>query len=193
MANSTGTFAGVLNSPRRQRQFLIVSAAVFGAGVIAFVSIFLLRGTGNAFTDTFSTNPAKLAKPQKTVPVTKTQIALMRDFIRSAVARKNLAHAYAIVSTDLRGRMTLADWEKGNIPVVQYEAENVDTAAFIPVYHYQTSALFNVDLIPVGHTQQRPELLFSIGLKRAGDKKTGRWLVDYWQPRWRPPVPAAPG
>jgi len=81
----------------------------------------------------------------------------------------------------------------GNIPVVQYQAENVDTAAFVPVYHYETSALFNVDLIPVGHTQTRPELLFSIGLKRAGDSKTGRWLVDYWQPRWRPPVPMAPG
>lgn len=192
MANSTG-IAGVLNSPRRQRQLFIVSAAIFVVGIVAFVSIYLLRGTGNAFTDTFSNQPAKLAQPQKTVPVTRTQIDLMRDFIKTAVARKDLAHAYTIVSPDLRGRMSLSQWMTGNIPVVQYEAENVDTAAFVPVYHYDTSALFNVDLIPVGHTQTRPELLFSIGLKRAGDKKTGRWLVDYWQPRWRPPVPMAPG
>src|ERR1700760_4985472 len=187
MANSTGILAGVLDSPRRQRQFLIVSIAVFAVGLIAFVSIYLLRGTGNAFTDTFSNQPAKLAKPQRTVAVTKTQLDLMRTFIKTAVARKNLAYAYTIVSPDIRGRMTLADWVKGNIPIVQYEAENVDSAAFVPVYHYETSALFNVDLIPVGHTQTRPELLFSIGLKRAGDKKTGRWLVDYWQPRRRPP------
>ncbi len=192
MANSTG-IAGVLSSPRRQRQFLILSVAIFAVGIVAFVSIYLLRGTGNAFTDTFSNQPAKLAKPQKTVPVTRTQLDLMRTFIKTAVARKDLGYAYTIVSPDLRGRMSLKDWKKGNIPVVQYEAENVDTAAFVPVYHYETSALFNVDLIPVGHTQARPELLFSIGLKRAGDKKTGKWLVDYWQPRWRPPVPAAPG
>jgi len=193
MANSTGILAGVLDSPRRQRQFLIVSIAVFAVGLIAFVSIYLLRGTGNAFTDTFSNQPAQLAKPERTVPVTKTQVDLMRAFIKTAVARRNLAYAYRIVTPDLRGQMPLSEWVKGNIPVVQYQAENVDTAAFVPVYHYETSALFNVDLIPVGHTQTRPELLFSIGLKRAGDSKTGRWLVDYWQPRWRPPVPMAPG
>jgi ABC-type siderophore export system fused ATPase/permease subunit len=89
--------------------------------------------------------------------------------------------------------MTLAQWKTGDIPVIQYEAENVDTAQFIPIYHYQDQALFNVDLIPVGHTQKRPELLFFIGMKRAGGSKTGKWLIDYWQPRWRPPVPAAPG
>ena len=76
---------------------------------------------------------------------------------------------------------------------VGLDFENIDTAEFTPVYHYQDQALFNVELIPVGHTQKRPELLFFIGMKRAGGSKTGKWLIDYWQPRWRPPVPAAPG
>jgi hypothetical protein len=193
MANSTGILGGMLNSPRKQRRFLIISAAVFAAGVIAFVATVLLRGTSNAFTDTISNKPATLYHPEKTVPVTKDQVALMRTFIKTAVARKNLDFAYTIVDKDLKGDMTLKQWESGNIPVVQYEAANADTAAFIPVYHYQTSALFNVDLIPVGKTQERPELLFFIGMKRAGGSKTGKWLIDYWQPRWRPPVPAAPG
>jgi hypothetical protein len=125
--------------------------------------------------------------------VTKAQVDLMRTFIKTAVARKRLAYAYTLVDSDLKGTMTLKQWETGNIPIIQYEAENVDTADFIPIYHYQTQALFNVDLIPVGHTQERPELLFFIGMKRAGGSKTGKWLIDYWQPRWRPPVPAAPG
>jgi hypothetical protein len=193
MANSTGILGGMLNSPRKQRRFLIVSVVVFTAGVIAFVSTVLLRGTSNAFTDTISKQPAKIYHPDKTAPVTKEQISLMRTFIRTADARKNLDFAYTIVDRDLKGDMTLKQWESGNIPVVQYEAENVDTAAFIPVYHYRTSALFNVDLISVGHTQKRPHLLFFIGMKRAGGSKTGKWLIDYWQPRWRPPVPMAPG
>ena len=193
MANSTGILGGILDSPRKQRRFFIVSGVVFVVGVVAFVSTVLLRGTSNAFTDTISNQPAVLAKPEKTVPVTKQQIALMRTFIKTAVARKNLGYAYSLVDSDLRGTMTKKEWMTGNIPVIQYEAENVDTAAFVPVYHYETSALFNVDLIPVGHTQKRPELLFSIGMKRLDGKKTGRWLIDYWQPRWRPPVPMAPG
>ena len=193
MANSTGILGGIFDSPRKQRRFFIVSGVVFVVGVVAFVSTVLLRGTSNAFTDTISNQPAVLAKPEKTVPVTKQQIALMRTFIKTAVARKNLGYAYSLVDTDLRGTMTKKEWMTGNIPVIQYEAANVDTAAFVPVYHYETSALFNVDLIPVGHTQKRPELLFVIGMKREGGSKTGKWLIDYWQPRWRPPVPAAPG
>lgn len=193
MTDSTGILGGMLDSPRKQRRFLIISSAVFAIGVVAFVSVFVLRGTSNAFPDTISSQPAKLAKPQKTVPVTKEQVTLMRTFIKTAVARKKLAYAYSLVNADLKGTMTLKQWETGNIPVIQYEAENVNTAEFIPIYHYETQALFNVDLIPVGHTQERPELLFFIGMKRSGDSKTGKWLIDYWQPRWRPPVPAAPG
>jgi hypothetical protein len=193
MANSTGILGGMFDSPRKQRRLFIASAVVFAAGVILFVSLVLLRGTSNAYTDTISTQPAKLATKEKTVPVTKEQIALMRTFIKTAVARKNLKYAYSIVDSDLKGDMTLKQWLTGDIPVVQYEAENADTANFIPVYHYQEQALFSIDLIPVGHTQERPELLFFIGMKRAGGTKTGRWLIDYWQPRWRPPVPMAPG
>ena len=193
MTDSTGILGGWLNSPRKQRRFLIISSAVFAVGVVAFVSVFVLRGTSNAFPDTISNQPAKLAAKEKTVPVTKQQIDLMRTFIKTAVARKKLGFAYTIVDADLKGTMTLAQWKTGNIPVIQYEAENIDTAQFVPIYHYQTQALFNVDLIPVGHTQKRPELLFFIGMKRAGGAKSGKWLIDYWQPRWRPPVPAAPG
>jgi hypothetical protein len=193
MTDSTGILGGMLDSPRKQRRFLIISSAVFAVGVVAFVSVFLLRGTSNAFPDTISNQPAKLAKPEKTVPVTAEQITLMRTFIKTAVARKRLAYAYSLVNADLKGTMTLKQWETGTIPVIQYEAENVNTAQFIPIYHHETQALFNVDLIPVGHTQKRPELLFFIGMKRAGGSKTGKWLIDYWQPRWRPPVPASPG
>ena len=193
MTDSTGILGGWLNSPRKQRRFLIISAAVFAVGVVAFISVFVLRGTSNAYPDTISNQPAKLATKERTVPVTKEQVDLMRTFIKTAVARKKLAYAWTIVDSDLKGGMTLAQWKTGNIPVIQYEAENIDTAQFIPIYHYQEQALFNVDLIPVGHTQERPELLFFIGMKRAGGTKTGKWLIDYWQPRWRPPLPAAPG
>ena len=193
MTDSTGILGGILDSPRKQRRFLIISAAVFAIGVVAFVSVFVLRGTSNAFPDTISSQPAKLAQPEKTAPVTAEQVTLMRTFIKTAVARKQLAFAYTLVDPDLKGTMTLKQWETGTIPVIQYEAENVNTAEFIPIYHYQTQALFNVDLIPVGHTQKRPELLFFIGMKRAGGSKTGKWLIDYWQPRWRPPIPASPG
>ena len=191
MANSTG-IAGVLDSPRRQRQFLIVSIAVFAVGMIAFVSVYLLRGTGNAFTDTFSNQPAKLAEAEKTVPVTKTQVDSDAHLHPDGGRRKNWptptrSSLPTSGADDVEG---LGDREHPDRPVRGGELEDGGVRA-------------GLSLRDLGPLQRRPdpgrphaeppELMFSIGLKRAGGTKTGRWLVDYWQPRWRPPVPAAPG
>lgn len=193
MANPSGIMSGFLDSPRKQRRFLIVSAAVLLIGIAAFVSMVLLRGTGNAFTDTISSNPAQLYHQEKTVPVAKEEIALARKFIKTAVARKDLGAAYSLVHPDLKGDLTKKQWETGNIPVITYQASNADTAAFQVDYSYPTEALFEVDLVAKLHAEKRPHLLFFLGLKREGGKPTGRWLVNYWQPHWRPPVPMAPG
>jgi len=193
MAQSSGILNGLGDSPRKQRRLLILSGAVFVAGIVAFVSMVFLRGTSNAFTDTYSNQPAQLNHPEKKVPITKAQIALARDFISTAVSRRNLDKAWDIVDVDLKGRMSKKQWMTGNIPVIEYDAINTDHAAFVVDYSYETSALMEVDLIPKPHTQKRPHLLFFIGLKREHGKKNGRWLVDYWQPNWRPPVPMAVG
>jgi hypothetical protein len=194
MANSSGIFGSLgalLDSPRRQRRFLIASGAVLVAGIAAFLALVVFRGTGNAFTDTFSNKPASLYHQEKTVPVSKDEIALARRFIKTVVARKDLANAYSFVHPDLRGGLSRAQFAKGDIPVVTYQAENADTAAFVADYSYPTQALLEVDLVAKPNTETRPHLLFFIGLIREGHKKNGRWLVNYWEPHWRPPVPSA--
>ena len=191
MADTSGILGNLLNSPRRQRQFFILSAAVLVAGVAAFLAIVVFRGTGNAFTDTFSNQPAQMYHPEKKVPVSKAEFALARKFIETAVMRKDLAASYDLVNEDLKGTMTRRQWTHGDIPVIFYEAQNAKTAAFTVDYSFETSALLEVDLVARMHTETRPHLLFFIGLKRAGGKKDGRWLIDYWQPHWRPPIPAA--
>ena len=189
MSDVSGSFFG---SPRRQRQLLWVSGAVLLAGIAAFVSLVIFRGTGNAFTDTYSNKPAQLYHPDKKVPISKDEIALARRFIETAVQRKDLDAAYSFTHPDLRGGLTREQWDKGNIPVIYYTPSNAATAAFTVSYSYQTQALLGVDLIARPHTETRPELRFYIGLKREGGKPNGRWLVNYWEPNWRPPVPQAP-
>lgn len=192
MANSSGMTGGFLGSPRRQRQLFWGSVVVLLAGVGVFLALVVFRGTPNAFTDTFSNQPAQLYHPDKKVPISKEQLALARRFILTAVARKDLDQAYNFTHPDLRGGLTRAQWDKGNIPVVYYQARNAKTAAFTVDYSYKTQALLEVDLTAKAHTETRPELLFFLGLKREGGKPTGRWLVNYWEPHWRPPVPQAP-
>jgi hypothetical protein len=191
MAQSGGVLSGVFNSPRRQRRFFIISAAVLLAGILAML-ITILRGTGNAYPDKFSNQPAQLNHPEKKAPVSPDQISLMRQFITTAVARKNLDKAYWIVGPDLRGGLTRHQWRTGDIPVLFYHADNAKTVEFKTDYSYENQALFEANLHAVPGTESRPTLLFFIGLKRQGGKANGRWLVNYFEPNWRPPIPMAP-
>jgi hypothetical protein len=193
MASPSGILTGMFNSPRKQRRFFIVSAATLIIGAGAFLAVVVFRGTPNAFTDTISSKPAQLYHPDKTVHLSKQETSLAREFIKSAVERQNLNAAYTIVHPDLKGTLTRKQWNTGNIPVVYYPARNADTAAFVVDYSFKTSALLEVDLVAKRGKDMRPHLLFYLGLKRAGGKPTGRWLVNYWQPHWRPPVPNAVG
>jgi hypothetical protein len=187
------TIGGLLDSPRKQRRFFIFSAAVLATGIIVFVSLVFLRGTSNAFTDTISNKPAQLYTPEKSVPFSNEQRALGREFIRTAVERQDLDAAYSIVHPDLRGAMTRKQWDTGTIPVIYYPARNWKTAEFVVDYSFQTSALVEVDLVTKAGADSRPHLLFYLGYKRAGGKKDGRWLISYWQPHWKPPIPQAVG
>jgi hypothetical protein len=184
----TGALSAFLASPRNQRRVLIVSVAVFAAGVIAAAATYL-HGTGNAFKSHASTVPATLYHKPKTVKPSSNALALAREFIQSAVARTNLDASYNIVHPDIKGRLTRKQWDTGNIPVIDYPAENAKTASFLVDYSYPTQMLLEVDLVAKPGSQVRPHLLFYIGLKRQGDKPSGRWLVNYWEPHWRPPVP----
>ena len=153
----------------------------------------MFKGTPNAFTDTLSNKPAQLYHPEKTVKLSPEETRLARQFIKTAVERRDLDAAYTIVHPDLKGTLTRKQWDTGNIPVVTYPARNADTAAFVVDYSFKTSALLEIDLVAKPGQDQRPELRFYIGLKREGGKPNGRWLVNYWQPHWKPPVPEAVG
>lgn len=188
--HAEGRFFG---SPRAQRRFLIGSGIIFAAGVIAFVSIVWLRGTSNAFVGTLSNKPATLIKKEKKVPPSPAAFKVARKFLETAVLRKNIDASYNLVHVDLKGRMTRKQWDTGNIPVVDYPANNAETASFQVDFSYQTEMLLEVNLVAKKGSPStvRPNLDFFLGLKRADGKTDGRWLVNYWEPHWRPPVPLA--
>jgi hypothetical protein len=194
MASSSPHALGkFLSSPRAQRRLLIGSSAVFAAGVIAFVALVLMRGTSNAYVGTLSNKPATLIKKEKKVPPSPAALKVARKFIETAVLRKNVDASWNLVHVDLKGRMTRKQWDTGNIPVVDYPANNAKTASFQVDFSYQTEMLLEVNLVAKKGSPStvRPNLDFFLGLKRAHGKPNGRWLVNYWEPHWRPPVPLA--
>ena len=178
---------GFFQSPKNQKRILIGSIIIFVVGAAAFISMVALRGTGNAFQSPISTNPAQLVKPEKKAPVSPAALKTARKFIETAVLRQNVDASWPLVHVDLKGRMTRKQWDTGNIPVIDYPANNAKTASFVIDYSYTTSMLAEVDLVAKKGSGVRPHLDFYLGMK----KKDGKWLVSYWEPHWRPPVPLA--
>lgn len=181
---------GFLSSPRAQRRFYWISGGVFLVGLIVFLSVFVFRGTSGIHAP-ISTVKAQTPPKEIKAPPDPTAFKVAREFIETAVLRKNLDAAYTIVNPEIKGGLTKKQWETGNIPVTPYPAGNTKTAAFTVVWSYKTQIELIVDLVAAKGSNVRPHLPFYIGLKRQGNKPTGRWLVNYWVPDWTPPIPSS--
>ena len=179
------------NSPRAQRRFFLASLGVFAAGVVALI-VFVVIGNQPTKDAPVSKRNAQVAKPDPKRPVDPESIRIARHFLLSAVIRKDLDWAYDHAHPDLKGRMTRAQWDTGNIPVIPCDAQNATTTAFVTQFSHQREVEFEVALVPKPHSVYcgTRTVRFYIDLKREHDTATGRWLVSYWEPHSRTPVHA---
>jgi hypothetical protein len=179
------------NSPRQQRRIFIASLGILAAGIVAIVVFVALPSSDHKLDTPISNQKAQLVKPDPPAKVDPAAIKIARQFLLTAVQRKNLDWAYDNVHVDLKGRMSRKVWDQGNIPVIPYDAQNAATTAFIPQFSLREEVEFEVALVPKPHAiyAGKTPLRFYIALRREHDTPTGRWLVSYWEPHWKPPVP----
>jgi hypothetical protein len=194
METPSRTAGGILHSPKGQRRLIVISSGVFLIGLIAFISTYVLRGTSGIHSPILN-KPAQTHPKLIKAPPPKEALRVARQFIETAPLRKNLDKAYAITGPALKGDMTLKQFEKGNIPVIDYPARNAKTAAFTVDWSYKTQIMLEVDLVAKkgSGSNIRPHLPFFLGLERKGDKPNGAWQVNTWIPVWHPPIPMAGG
>ena len=179
-----------LSSPRAQRRLIWIGGAVFSVGLILFLSATVLRGTSGLHSPILNRAAQHVKQPVKAAPDPEA-FKVARKFIETAVLRKHLDAAYALVNQDIKGGMSRKQWDKGNIAVVSYPAGNTKTAGFEVVASFKTQIMLIVDLVARPNVDVRPHLPFWLGLVRAHNNSNGRWLVNYWLPDWMPPVPIA--
>jgi hypothetical protein len=185
------TFEEFKNSPRRQRQVFFASLGVLAAGIIAIIVTVALPSKSHALDTPISNQPADKVQNDPPARVDPKSIEVGRKFLQTAVVRKNLDWAYDNVHVDLKGRMSRTAWDRGNIPVIPFDAQNANTTAFIPQFSLQKEVEFEIVLIPkvnAVYAGNKP-LRFYIALRREKDKANGRWLVSYFEPHWKPPLP----
>jgi hypothetical protein len=186
-----GFFEQLKTSPRLQKRVFFISLGVLAAGIIALTVVVVLPSKTNALDTPISTVPADKVKSDPVAAVDPASERIARQFLLTAVQRKNLNWAYDNVHVDLKGRMSRTLWDQGNIPVIPFDAQNAATTAFVTQFSLKREVEFEVTLVPKPHAiyAGKKPLRFYIALRREHDKANGRWLVSYWEPHWKPPIP----
>ncbi len=119
------------NSPRRQRHVFFASLGLLAAGIVALLAVVILPSSDHRLNAPISNKPAQLVKPDPVAKVDPNDVTIAREFLLTAVQRKNLDWAYDNVHVDLKGRMSRQQWDKGDIPVIPCDAQNATTTAFV--------------------------------------------------------------
>jgi hypothetical protein len=158
---------------------VLVVGAVLGYGGYHY------SNTGHSTATPLLNKPAddRSAVP-RTVKLTPGATVVARHFIQTAVARKNLADAYALVTNEIRQGQTLAEWKTGNIAVVPYPVADVKYAPMKIDFSYPKEAMVEIALLPNTNVKIRGQL-FQMDLV----KRDGKWLVNSWVPKASAPVP----
>jgi len=197
-ANATTAQSGLPPFYRRRRfwRAAIPGGAMLAAFLtgLALFSVFhdssgLAQGKGLPI----PTNP----KTPPTVRYDRKQMeamhALVLRFVKTAVARKNLAESYRLIGPGLKEGYTLKQWVAGNVTVVPYPVDKTTTLAFEkPDWTYANAVRFQVHIL----TTDRPRQVAQAGVYDFYVdlvKWNKRWVVNNFVPRWTPPIPNASG
>ncbi len=178
-----------LTSRRVNRWLLVAGAVVLVAGIIAI----LVTKVGNSGS-TENANPTgppipAAVKAQPNIPFPNAAWQVAKEFLFTAVARKNLARSYAITHPDERGGFTLKQWESGDIPVPYFPTAKVYKYNWKNTnYAHPRDAQINVILVADKASHQRP-LYTQVGLTKIGQGSAAHWTVSYFNPLAGPPVP----
>ena len=159
-------------------------AGVVAVGALIAVGI-IWSNTGTSSATPLTNRPAvDVSKIPPTVKLTPEATRIARQFIRTAVARKNLDQAYNIVTEEIRQGQSLKSWRTGNIAVIPYPVDAIKYAPMKIDFSYPTEAQIEVALLPKAGEKVRSQLFIMDLVKRDG-----HWLVNGWVPRSSPPVP----
>lgn len=197
-------FQTALSSPRFNRILLWFSVIVLAAGVLLVVSKIAGGSDKRAsnpdvgFRPTLPEKQIQLKNAQG-VPIRKfAQLdektrATIRTFLATAVAREHLDRSWPTIAPSMKKGYTFEQWSHATaLPIVPYPYADVTTAQYYLNYASTKEILIEVGL------SQRPEIkgeartrpvAFQLGLTPVGKGAEKRWLVNYWMPRWTPPIP----
>jgi hypothetical protein len=134
-----------------------------------------------------TTTPYRDGPDGKKVPISPAVQLTAARFIKTAVARRNLAAGWKITHPELRAGTTYKEWLQGSSSVVPYPVDLRVAPAFRADESFARRAELEVILAAKPGSGEKSRLFF-IGLKAKGQGAKKHWLVYYWGARSIPPV-----
>ena len=151
------------------RWALWIGVAVLVAGVAAYAA--------TRFVSTGSSSPAASSTSTQAGPADAQSLAVAKEFVATAVARKNLVEAWNLAAPVMRQNLTLAQWKTGTIPVQPYPVAKAAVQYTVASSHPDSASYRVTFTTPPGSPTAAGD--FMIGL----DHSSGKWLVSSWSPR----------
>jgi hypothetical protein len=171
----------IVSSPRRRRRIAWASAVAALLGGLVTVGV-LWPNTAEKVPSVIEPGKPRVYREPKPVKLTRTSraqaLATAANFVKTAVARRNVDRSWLLASPALKAGYTRKEWSRGEIPVVPYP---VAQAKWKLDYTYADAVGLQVLLFPEASSGMRPNL-FLMELKPAGEAARGRWVVDSWTP-----------
>jgi hypothetical protein len=195
------TIQTALSSARFNRYLLWFGVLVFAAGALALV--FKFAGGSDA-TPSAPDKGFHPSLPAKQIPLKNAQgvtiktfwqldpemRGTIRKFIGTVVMRRNLGQSWDVVAPSLRAGYTYKQWthSNGTLPVVPYPVDSLDKVQYYLDYASTKAILVEVGVGSRPSFHLRPTT-FQLELVPVTLNGHSRWMVDYWMPRWTPPIP----
>ena len=177
--------SGMLASPRRRRRLKWGAGLVAVAGVVGLAVVLMPDNNGDKLPAARPGKPTIVAPAPKHVRMGAADQAAARlaaaKFIDTAVLRRNIDQSWDLTAPELRVGFTRKAWKTGNIPVVPFPADQLDSVRYHTDYTIKNHIGYQVSMLPHENSTAQA-VLFSMELVKRGPAVSPHWMVDYWAP-----------
>lgn len=192
-----------LSSQRTSRIIFWVGAALLVAALV----VFIVNKSHHGSSPAASKSAAAQVKEAQTLihqPKRQAQVAsngtwakvpasaklAVSRFIVDGAGERNLAAAWAVTHPSMRQGFTYKQWVHGNaLPFQVFPEMNFKVPMSFSLSHWNGHDLLAEVGVASKYKTGRGGYTFEVGATKVGK----RWLVNYWMPKYTPPVRATTG
>lgn len=172
-----------LSSPRFRRRLLWLGGSACVVAALVALAVHLGNtGRSNATPIDKTKKPWVYKTPAHMALTKQDRLELFQTssrFVRTAVARKHLDSAWAMLGPEMKAGQTRKSWDTGFNNVVPFKADGIE--AWDILYAYENDVALDLSLVSGSKdTDNWAGKTFTLELKRAAPH---RWLVASWVPK----------